>query len=113
MKVIDTIINYSESLKGKTIFEVLDDCINSAENLSGASINVNWFIELKLKIEEDLKEYAREHFIAPKYLLNNNRVVKTENGLKITNRSQDFTYLEIYFPSEFNPNYLIIRRNFY
>ena len=113
MKVIDIIISYSDSIQEKTIFEVLDDCIETARNMPFVSINVNWFVELKLKIEEEFKLYAKEHFVPEKWIMKNHRVEKTDFGLKITNLSRDFTILEIYFPSEFNPNSLIIRRNFY
>ena len=113
MKVIDTIINFADSIKEKTIFEVLDDCIESAKNLEKPEINVNWFVELKLKIEEELKEYAREHYVSFKYLYNNNRVIRAATGLKITNRTKNLTYLELYFPSEFNPNSIIIQKSFY
>ena len=68
--VIDIIINFSESFKEKTIFDVLDDCIESAQNYEKATINVNWFIELKCKIEEELKIYAYEHCVAAKWLMN-------------------------------------------
>lgn len=109
MNVIDTIINFSESFRDKTIFEILDNCIEKAE----LPYNKNWFLDLKFKIEEEFKLYAKEHFVAEKWLMNNHRVEKTDSGLKITNLSRDFTILEIYFPSEFNPNSLIIKRNFY
>ena len=112
MNVIDIIIEFSESLKNKTIFDVLDDCIESAKNFEKAAINVNWFIELKWKIEEELKIYANEHYVSSKWLMNNNRVEKTEHGLKITNQGKDSTYLELYFPSEFNPNSIIICRSY-
>ena len=111
MNVVDIIINFSETFKEKTIFDVLDDCIESAQNYEKATINVNWFIELKYKIEEELKIYANEHYISVEWLINNNRVEKTENGLKITNQSKDLTYLELYFPSEFNPNSIIMKRS--
>jgi len=109
--VIDIIINFSESFKEKTIFDVLDDCIESARNFEKATINVDWFLELKCKIEEELKIYANKHYVSAKWLMNNNRVRKTENGLKITNQSKDLTYLELYFPSEFNPNSIIMKRS--
>lgn len=112
MNIIDTIINFSESFEEKTIFDILDDCIESAGNYEKSTINVNWFMELKWKIEEELKIYANEHYVPVKWLMNN-RVEKTERGLKITNQSKDLTYLELYFPSEFNPNSIIMKRNFY
>ena len=111
--VMDIIIDFADSSDNKNIFQVLDDCVESAQNLSYATINVNWFVELKLKIEEEFKLCAKEHFVSYKWLMNNHRVEKTDSGLKITNLSRDFTILEIYFPSEFNPNSLIIKRNFY
>lgn len=104
MNIIDTIIEFSDSLEEKTISEVLDDCVETAEN-------PNWFGELKIKIEEELKIYCFENILPFKYILNNNRVIKTERGLEITNQTKDFTYLRIYFPSEFNPNSLIIARS--
>ena len=113
MNVIDIIVNFSESFQEKTIFDVLDECIESAKNFEKVVINVNWFVELKYKIEEELKIYANEHYIPARWLMNNNRVEKTDNGLKITNQSKDLIYLELYFPSEFNPNSIIMRRNFY
>lgn len=112
MNVIDVIINFSESFRDKTIFEILDECIESAQNFPYATINANWFVELKAKIEEEFKLYAREHFVAEKWIMNNHRVEKIDSGLKITNLSRDFTILEIYFPSEFNPKSLIIKRGF-
>ena len=112
MNIIDTIIEFSDSLEEKTISEVLDDCIETAENNYFPLINTNWFGELKIKIEEEeLKIYCFENILPFKYILNNNRVIKTERGLEITNQTKDFTYLRIYFPSEFNPNSLIIARS--
>lgn len=113
MNVIDIIIEFSESLENKTIFDVLDDCIESAKNFEKAAINVNWFIELKWKIEEELKTYAFDHCVPVMWLMNNNRVEMMNNGLKITNETKDFTYLELHFPSEFNPNSIIMKRSFY
>ena len=55
MNTIDTIFEFAESFRDKTIFEVLDDCIISAQNLEFATINVKWFEELKLKIESQLR----------------------------------------------------------
>lgn len=112
MSVIETIINFADSVKNKTISELLDDCIETAENTSQPIINIDWFIELKSKIEEELKDYAWGHLIAPNYLLNNNCVNITEKSLEITNKEKNFIYLTIYFPSEFNPNSLIIERNY-
>ena len=110
MNVLDTIINFSESFRDKTIFDVLDDCIESARNFEKATINANWFIELKWNIEEELKLYANEHYLSSKGLMNHNCVIKTDSGLKVTNQTKDLTYLEIYFPSEFNPDSVIIKR---
>ena len=114
MNVIDTIIDYSNLIKesSKTISQVLEDCIAAVENTDNSTININWFIELKLKIEVELEEYAWNNCVALNWIKNNNRVIKTENGLKITNQSKDFTILEIYFPNEFNPNSIIICRSY-
>ena len=76
MKVIDTIIAFADSIREKNIFEILDDCIESAENLDYATINVNWFVELKLKIKEELKICAFENYIPLESLLNSNKVEK-------------------------------------
>ena len=110
MNVIDIIFEFAESFRDKTIFDVLDERIESAQNFEFATINPKWFIELKWKIEEELKLYANEHYVSSKWLMNHNCVIKTDSGLKVTNQTKDLTYLEIYFPSEFNPNSVIIKR---
>jgi len=110
MNVIETIINFSESFRDKTIFDVLDECIASAQNFEFATINPKWFEELKSKIEEELKIYAFENILPLNWVMNNNRVIKTDSGLKVTNQTKDFTYLEIYFLNEFNPDSVIIIR---
>lgn len=107
--VIEEIIKFADTIQNKTIFDILDNCIEKAES----PINKNWFIELKYKIEEELKKYAWEHYIPINWVMKNNRVVRIENGLKVTNQTKDFVYLELYFPSEFNPNSLIIKSSFY
>ena len=109
MNVIETIIEYAETLNDKTISQVLDDCIETAENTPFSEVNVNWFIELKVKIEAELEEYCWTSCAPLKYI-NNNRVIKTDTGLKITNQTKDLTILELYFPSEFNPNSILIKR---
>ena len=108
--VIDTIINFSESFKEKTIFDVLDDCIESAQNYDKATINVNWFYQLKFQIEQELRSYCNLANVPINWILKCNRVTRIVNGLKITNQSEDFTILKIYFPNEFNPNSVIIER---
>ena len=100
MKVIDVIINFSEPFRDKTIFGVLDECIESAQNLSYATINVNWFVELKYKIEEEFKLYAKEHFVAEKWLMNNHRVEK--NRFRIKNNKS--------FPGFYNIGNLFSKR---
>ena len=110
MNIIDTIFEFAESFRDKTIFEVLDDCIMSAQNFEFATINAKRFKELKLKIESELKLYAFENILPLKWIMNNNRVIKTDYGLKVTNQTKELTYLEIYFPSEFNPDSVIIKR---
>ena len=90
----------------------MQEKIEAVENTDNSTININWFIELKLKIEAELEECAWNNCVAPKYIINNNRVIKTEKGLKITNQSKDFTILEIYFPNEFNPTSVIICRSY-
>lgn len=106
---MNTIFEFAESFHDKTIFEVLDDCIISAQNFEFATINAKWFEELKLKIEEEFKLYASEYNLSLKWIMNHNSVIKTDSGLKVTNKTKDLTFLEIYFPSEFNPNSIIIK----
>ena len=110
MNTIDTIFEFAESFRDKTIFEVLDDCVISAQNLEFATINVKWFEELKLEIESELKLYAFENTLPLKWIMNHNCVIKTDSGLKVTNQTKDLIYLEVYFPSEFNPDSVIIKR---
>lgn len=108
MKVIDTIINFADSIRDKNIFDILDDCITCAENLDYPTINANWFVELKLKIKEELKICAFEHHRPLESLLNFNKVEKTDSGFEI--KFNEIVVLKIYFPSEFNPQSLIIGR---
>lgn len=110
MNLVDRIISFSDSFKSKTISDVLDDCIETSKNLD-CSINTNWFIELKLKIEEELKKYAWEHYASVNSILRNNWIEKTDSGLKI--KFCEITILEIYFPSKFNPNSVILKSSFY
>lgn len=98
-----------ESEETITISEFFDRCINKAEE---TNINVKWFMEFKSQIEEYLKKYADERNFSIEYILRNNRVERTENGL-IVLLGKEMKYkdkiFEMYFPSEFNNNFVLLR----
>lgn len=106
---INLINELKESEKTITISEFFDRCINKAEE---TNINTKWFMEFKYQIEEELKKYAREHYYPTNRVLRDNRVERTENGLivllgkKIKYKDKIF---EIYYPSEFNNNFVLLR----
>lgn len=106
---INLINEIKESEKTITISEFFDNCINKAEE---TNINAKWFMEFKSQIEEELKKYADERNFSINYILRNNRVERTENGVvvllgkKIKYKDKIF---EIYFPSEFNKNFVLAR----
>lgn len=106
---INLIDEIKESEETITISEFFDNCINKAEE---TNINAKWFREFKYQIEEELKKYAREHYYATNLILRNNRVERTENGL-IVLLGKEIKYkdkiFEIYFPSEFNNNFVLVR----
>ena len=108
-EVLKKINKLAEQIKEKTIFNILDSCIEKAE----LPVNKNWFVELKLMIEDELKKYAREHYVSSGLIMNNHTVIITEDGLEIRNLSNQNTILKIHFPSRFNPNSVIIERSFY
>lgn len=99
-----------ESEETITISEFFDRCINKAEE---TNINAKWFMEFKSQIEEYLKKYADERHFSIN--LRNNRVERTETGL-IVLLGKEIKYkdkiFEIYFPSEFNNNFVLARSIF-
>lgn len=106
---INLINEIKESEKTITISEFFDRCINKAEE---TNINTKWFMQFKSQVEEELKKYADEHFYARNLILKNNRVERTENSL-IVLLGKDVRYkdkiFEIYFPSEFINNFVLVR----
>ena len=107
--VIEEIMKFVDTIQNKTIFDILDSCIEKAE----LPVNKNWFLELKFMIEDELKKYATEHYVSSGLIMNNHTVIKTENGFEIRNLSNQNIILKIHFPSSFNPNSVIIERSFY
>lgn len=111
-EVVNLINKIKESEKTITISEFFDRCINKAEE---TNINTKWFMEFKCQIEEELKKYADERSFSIDYILRNNRVERTENGLivflgkKINYKDKIF---ELFFPSEFNNNFVLARSIF-
>lgn len=109
---IDLINKIKESEETITISEFFDRCINKAEE---TNINAKWFMEFKSQIEKELRNYAYEHCYSINFILRNNRVERTEKGL-IVFLGKEMKYkdkiFEIYFPSEFNENF-IVARNIY
>lgn len=106
---INLINEIKESEKTITISEFFDNCINKAEE---TNINTKWFMQFKSQIEEELKKYALEHYYSINRILRDNRVERTEKGL-IVLLGKEIKYkdmiFEIYFPSEFNNNFVLAR----
>lgn len=106
---INLINEIKESEQTITISEFFDHCIKKAEE---TNINSKWFMEFKSQIEEELKKYAYEHYYSINRILIDNRVERTENGL-IVLLGKEIKYkdkiFEIYFPSEFNNNFVLAR----
>ena len=109
---VNLINKIKESEETITISEFFDRCINKAEK---TNINAKWFMEFKCQIEEELKKYADERSFSIGYILRNNRVERMENGL-IVFLGKEIKYkdkiLELYFPSEFNNNFVLARSIF-
>ena len=105
-EALNKLIELAEQIKKKTIFDIFDSCIEKAE----APIDKNFFIHLKAATEEELKTYAATHNVSSGLIMNNHKVIRTENGLEIKSLSEQITILKIYFPSEFNPNSIIMMR---
>lgn len=100
-----------ESEKTITISEFFDNCINKAKE----NYIKKWFMEFKSQIEEELKKYADERSFSIDYILRNNRVERTENGLIVflgKEKKYKDKIFEIYFPSEFNNNFVLARSIF-
>ena len=110
---INLINKIKESEKTITISEFFDLCINKAEE---TNIYTKWFREFKFQIEEELKKYAREHYYSINRILKDNRVERTEKSL-IVLLGKEIKYkdeiFEIYFPSEFNNNFVLVTRSVY
>lgn len=104
--VIEKIMKFVDTIQNKTIFDILDSCIEKAE----LPVNKNWFLELKFMIEDELKKYAAEHYVSSGLIMNNHTVIKTENGFEIRNLSNQNTILKIHLSSEYIPNAVIIER---
>lgn len=109
---VNLINKIKESEETITISEFCDRCINKAGQ---ENINAKWFMEFKSQIEEELKKYADERSFPIGYILRNNRVERTENGL-IVFLGKEIKYkdkiFEIYFSSEFNNNFVLARSIF-
>lgn len=106
MNLINLIKESEETI---TISEFFDRCINKAEE---TNINKKWFMQFKSQIEKELKKYALEHNYSINYILRNNRVERTEKGLIVLLGKEikyKDTIFEIYFPSEFNNNFVLAR----
>ncbi|MBO5606806.1 MAG: hypothetical protein J5930_09340 [Treponema sp.] len=110
-EVVNLINKIKESEKTITVSEFFDSCINKAEE----NYIKKWFMEFKCQIEEELKKYADERSFPIDYILRNNRVERTENGL-IVLLGKEIKYkdkiFELYFPSEFNNNFVLARSIF-
>ena len=104
--VIEEIMKLIGQVKNKTIFEILDSCIEKVKSPAGK----DFFMKLKNAIEEDLKKYAATHNVLSELIINNHIVVKKENGFEIRNMSGQKIILKIYFSSEYIPNAVIIER---
>lgn len=106
---INLINEIKESEKTITISEFFDCCINKGEE---ENINTRWFMEFKSQIEAELKKYALEHYYSINRVLRDNRVERTKKGL-IVLLGKEIKYkdkiFEIYFPSEFNNNFVLLR----
>ena len=106
---IDLMNKIKESEKTITISEFFDRCISEAVE---ANINTKWFMQFKSQIEEELKKYADERHFSINYILRNNRVERIEKGL-IVLLGKEIKYkdeiFEIYFPSEFINNFVLVR----
>lgn len=111
-EIVNLINKIKESEETITISEYFDRCINKAKE---TNINTKWFMEFKYQIEEELKKYADERSFSIDYILGNNRVERTKNGL-IVLLGKEIKYkdkiFEIYFPSEFNNNFVLERSIF-
>ncbi len=105
---INLINEIKESEKTITISEFFDNCINKAEEIN--IINAKWFMEFKYQVEEELKKYADKHFYSRNRILKDNRVERTERGLIVLLgkeiKCKDII-LQIFFPSEFNNNFIL------
>ena len=108
-RFINLINEIKESGKTITISEFFDNCIKKAEE---TNVNTKWFMEFKSQIEEELKKYAYEHHYSINHILRDNRVERIEKGL-IVLLGKEIKYkdkiFEIYFPSEFNNNFVLAR----
>lgn len=105
-EVVNEIMKLIEPVKNKTTFEILDSCIEKVKSPAGK----DFFIKLKIAIEEDLKTYAATHNVSSEIIMNNHIVVKKENGFEIRNMSGQKIILKIYLLSEYIPNAVIIER---
>lgn len=83
-----------------TISEYLDRCFREG-------IHPDWFKALKVGIETELEIYSDENNVPKDKLLSENNVEKTEYGLKVIFCGKPV--LDMFFPSEFNENFVLRR----
>lgn len=94
-----------------TVSEYFDRCIEYIRQ-NALPINEKFFMELKAAAEKEIEKWSEKRFYSVKSILLNNRVEMTESGLVVMYGKEikfDDKILELYFPSEFNENLIIIK----
>ena len=117
MKMTEIINSISELNKDTTISEFINKCVELSKSENIDSKIINWFVDLKLTIEDELKLYAELHNFSFKTIIHKNYIVKENDCIYVKFGAGQLKYkdviLTIFLPTEFNPKSLLIQRSFY
>lgn len=94
-----------------TVSEYFDRCIEYIRQ-NALPINEKFFMELKAAAEKEIEKWSKKRFYSVKSILLKNRVERTESGLVVMYGKEikfKDKIFELYFPSEFNENFIIIK----
>lgn len=106
-KNIDELSEIVRKIKCPTVSEILEKSISkSLEHGFDSGI----FLKIKNLIEETLIEYAKDNFIAPEWILKNNKIEHTDRGFKVKSTDDTQVYAEVFYPDSINQCQIIIKK---
>ena len=113
-EIINSILELNEDI---AISEFINKCIECSKSKNIDLKIINWFVDLKLTIEDELKLYSESHNFSFKTIIHKNYIVKENDCIYVKLGTGQLKYkdviLTIFLPTESNPKSLLIQRSFY